>query len=70
MLIVMRPGHRPRYLGSQAIQVQAPPALQVPSGSPPEDPLRLHYDVLGVQLWRIIGWSGLERGFWLRRRFL
>lgn len=57
-------------LGSRAIQVQAPPARQLPFASPPEDPLRLHRDVLRVQLWRISGWDGRELGLWLRRRFL
>lgn len=56
-------------LGTQAIQVEAPPARQLPSASPPEDPLRLHRDVLRVQLWTISGWDGRELGLWLRRSF-
>ena len=55
---------------SRAIQVQAPPARQLPPASPPEDPLRLDRDVLRVQLWRLSGWDGRELGLWLRRRFL
>lgn len=56
-------------LGSKGIAVSSPPPLDLPPAFPSEDPLRLHRDVLRVQLWRISGWDGREFGLWLRRRF-
>ncbi|WP_188021060.1 ElyC/SanA/YdcF family protein [Synechococcus sp. RS9907] len=74
VMLITDQSHRDRALaialqalGTQGIHVQAPPARQLPPASPPEDPLRLHRDVLRVQLWRICGWDGRELGLWLRR---
>ena len=76
VMLITDQAHRDRALaialqalGAQGIQVQAPPARQLPPASPPEDPLRLHRDVLRVRLWRICGWDGRELGLWLRRSF-
>lgn len=76
VMLITDQAHRDRALaiarqalGAQGIQVQAPPSWRLPPASPPEDPLRLHRDVLRVQLWRISGWDGRELGLRLSRRF-
>ena len=76
VMLITDQAHRERALaiacqalGAQQIQVQATSSWRLPPASPPEDPLRLHRDVLRVQLWRISGWDGRELGLWLRRSF-
>ena len=69
VMLITDQAHRDRALAiarlalaCQGLQVQAPPPWRLRPVFTPDDLLRLHCDVLRVQLWRISGWDGREQG--------
>lgn len=54
-------------MGARGIRVQVPPAADLPTRLPPENPLRRWRDGLRVQLWRATGWDGRSLAIWLQR---